>query len=652
VYDKIALRTSQSHGLHPVKFVSDSNIDRMLRETHHGFRPRDESFMVAACGPEKVHDETMQSTICTRFIPILLVLAAVGCQDNNQEPPTASAVLPELPEVDLSSFEPVVREQIAAAQEACRADPNSAEACGRLGMLYHVYEWRIPARTYYQRATQLAPEDARWWYYLGRLQSEADDLAVTLDALERSVSIRSDYLPALIQLGRLNLQEGKLDDAERWFTRALTTTPNSHHALLGLGQVCAKREDFAGAIARYQEALEAVPDYREAQYALGQAYRSQGKLELAREHLDKHAEAGRSTPLHDPLMNELASLRRDVGAVLSTANKLMARGRHEEALEHYRQVLENDPTNVQAEYNLGLALERLQRTTEAVDQFRKVIERRPEYVDAHNSLGTSLMDLRQVPEAIDAFRKAVALDPDYAKTQFNLATALAQTRQYDEAIEHYRAGLEHRPENGDGHLQLGTLLLQMGQREEGFTHLRESIRLRPNHGASLLRLAIALQSVGDTDGAIEHYRRCIATRPPSGMPYRNLAGILVERRAFAEAVEVLRQRTDADKNDWRSAMTLAHILATCAEASVREPAEAVRLAEPICRDHAGNEPMALDTLAAAYAAAERFDDAVLTVDKAVKLLAERPLTAHTERITEQLRARRELYLARQPYHAR
>jgi tetratricopeptide (TPR) repeat protein len=100
------------------------------------------------------------------------------------------------------------------------------------------------------------------------------------------------------------------------------------------------------------------------------------------------------------------------------------------------------------------------------------------------------------------------------------------------------------------------------------------------HGA----LASIARRSGDCDSAIRHYRDALRINPKS------------------------RRRS----ND------LAWALATCPDADLRAPDESVRLAEGV-RDSGEPDPTVLDTLAAAYAAAGRFDEAVRTASQAVEL---------------------------------
>ena len=90
---------------------------------------------------------------------------------------------------------------------------------------------------------------------------------------------------------------------------------------------------------------------------------------------------------------------------------------------------------------------------------------------------------------------------------------------------------------------------------------------------------------------------------------------------------------------------LAWLLATCPEASVRNGAEAVELARRAVQLSGGREPAILGTLAAAYAEAGRFPEAVQTARKALKLATQQNQHATAEAI----QAKIPLYEAGTPF---
>ena len=81
------------------------------------------------------------------------------------------------------------------------------------------------------------------------------------------------------------------------------------------------------------------------------------------------------------------------------------------------------------------------------------------------------------------------------------------------------------------------------------------------------------------------------------------------------------------------------MLATSGDPRIRRPEEAIGLAEALVRDAEKSDANSLDTLAAAYAAAGRFDEAIRVASQAAELAQEQGQTE----MGEQIRARLALY---------
>jgi tetratricopeptide (TPR) repeat protein len=91
---------------------------------------------------------------------------------------------------------------------------------------------------------------------------------------------------------------------------------------------------------------------------------------------------------------------------------------------------------------------------------------------------------------------------------------------------------------------------------------------------------------------------------------------------------------------------LAWLLATCPEASLRNGQKAVELAQQAERLGGGESPQILDTLAAAYAEAGRFGEAVETAKRALDL----SVAQNNKPLAEAIQARLKLYETNVPYH--
>ncbi len=257
-----------------------------------------------------------------------------------------------------------------------------------------------------------------------------------------------------------------------------------------------------------------------------------------------------------------------------------------------------------------MALAQCGQGDEAIVHYRKVLEINPNHAAAHDNLGVALAQRGQGDEAIVHHRKALQIEPDYAEAHNNLAFVLAGRGQTDEAMAHYRKALELRPDYAEAHYNLGVALAGRGQIDEAITHFSKTLQIKPE-------FAGARNNLGVAQSQREEIRKA-----------------LVGRR------QLLRSRPD----DVALLDDTARVLATNPNASIRNGAEAVELAQRAESLSDRREPAVLGTLAAAYAEAGRFSEAVQTARKALDLATEQ----NKPSLAESLKAKIRLYEAGTP----
>jgi tetratricopeptide (TPR) repeat protein len=260
--------------------------------------------------------------------------------------------------------------------------------------------------------------------------------------------------------------------------------------------------------------------------------------------------------------------------------------------------------------------------------FTHVVACSPNDHKGHNLLGGVWLRRGRNDRAYASFVKAAELDPAAPDVRFNLGVTERRRGNLDAAIAHFEDALRLSPQMYDAYNEIGEIYVEQGRLVEAREQFAESLRFQPGYETGranmkavteLLESAGAARAAGaaalkraDYVGAAAHYREALRLYP-----------------MWAAAA-----------ND------LAWVLGTAPEASVRDGKEAVRLAE-LAVQEIGEERKAavLDTLAAAYAEAGRFEQAVTTAREAIRL-AEAAGDAST---CDALRARMKLYQARQAY---
>jgi Flp pilus assembly protein TadD len=216
--------------------------------------------------------------------------------------------------------------------------------------------------------------------------------------------------------------------------------------------------------------------------------------------------------------------------------------------------------------------------------WRTTIEKNPNAWMAHNNLGALLLKKGQTDEAIIHFRKALEIKADDAETQANLGNALLQTGKLDEAVAQYYKALEVKPDYAEVHYNLGNALLHEGQVDEAIAHYEKAIQIKPNYADVYNNLGVVLFQKGEVDQAIANYQKALEINPQD-----------VQARA-----------------------NLAWALATSPQTPMLK-AIAVKLAQQANQLTGGTNPTVLHVLAAAFAQAGQFSDAVDTAEQSLQL---------------------------------
>jgi tetratricopeptide (TPR) repeat protein len=296
----------------------------------------------------------------------------------------------------------------------------------------------------------------------------------------------------------------------------------------------------------------------------------------------------------------------------SLANRLMKQGRLDEAFEHYAEALRLQPDYFEGHGSLAVVLLNLGRFAEAEPHYRAALRLRPDDAKAREGLAGALAGQGRLEESLEEFAEALRLKPRFPSAHYNLARVLADHGRIAEAIERYENTLRLKPDHYKAHYNLAQLLISQRRMDEGVAHLHEVLRYQPDFPEAHQSLGHVALARGGIEDAITHFRAVIRQRPDS--------------------VDV--------------ANNLAWLLATHRDAAVRDAAEAVGLAEQACEATGFVEPAYLDTLAAAYAASGRFEDAIEVSVKAIRLAAPK-----NPGLVGELEQRLRLYRQGRPYRA-
>ena len=311
----------------------------------------------------------------------------------------------------------------------------------------------------------------------------------------------------------------------------------------------------------------------------------------------------------------------------------------------WRTTIARNPDCWMAYSNLGSFLSAHGDANEAIADFRKALEIWPNQSKDHNNLGKALVQKGRIAEAMDHFQTALRVSPDDPDTESNIGAASLQQGDADEAISHLRRAVEKWPRHAQAHINLGNALLQNREIDAAIAEYEKTLALPFDHAESHYSIGTALRQKGDVEEAIVHYRKALELRPDYANAHNNLANALRQQGRTEEAVHEYEAALKSEPDSILAGNNLAWILATSPNASVRDGAKAVQLAQRANRLSGGSDPIILHTLAAAYAENRQFSEAVNAAQRALELADANGVAS----LAESLRSKLALYQAETPY---
>jgi len=297
--------------------------------------------------------------------------------------------------------------------------------------------------------------------------------------------------------------------------------------------------------------------------------------------------------------------------------------------------------NYVAHNNLGYDLAHQGRPAEAIVHYQKALEINPDFAEADNNLGTVLLNQGRLDEAAECYGRALKIDPDFAEARNNMGVLLAKQGRTDEAVAEYWKAIALNPNRAEFYNNLGNLLATRGQSAQAIEQFQKALEIEPDNVKSHNNLADIFFAQSRWEEAIEHYQEALKQMPDS-IHVRDQLGLALQCQGrFAAAIAQFQKVLELDPRHVGAQNNLAWVLATCPDASLRDGKRAMDLAWQAEQLSGGNHPEILDTLAAAYAEAGRFGEAVETAKRALNL----PAAKNNKPLAEAIQIRLKLYEA-------
>ncbi len=318
---------------------------------------------------------------------------------------------------------------------------------------------------------------------------------------------------------------------------------------------------------------------------------------------------------------------------------------HRLALEYYRDAAQLKPQSPKIQLALARELRRHERQSEAEAILAEAVGRFPEQAELRLEFGLALARSGAFDSAIEALATAIRQQPAYAEAHRELGCLLGSRGHTETAAFHLGRAIDLQPDSTRSRLCLGDSELAVGEIDRAITHYRSALALEPLEAKILSRLGDAHAIRGDLGAAIPHYRRALEQNPNLPATSQNLSGALRAGGDDLAAAGILEAALDLSPRDSGLLFSLAFILASTDEPTLRNGIAALGYAERAAEVEGQPGAQTLDAQAAAYAELGRFE---LAIEIASRALEASTPGLHPD-LAQQISTRLQLYRAHRPY---
>jgi tetratricopeptide (TPR) repeat protein len=227
--------------------------------------------------------------------------------------------------------------------------------------------------------------------------------------------------------------------------------------------------------------------------------------------------------------------------------------------------------------------------------------------------------LRYWHDSETLFTHAVAVTKDNALAHLNLGAALQDQGELSQALIQYQEVIRLDPSRHEAYNNIGRVLSDQGKLQEALDYYRAAVQLDAKSSFAHDNLGLTLMGLDRFDEAMRQFSEAAQLDAGYAPPRFQMGRILLKQGRDAEAMPHFQEALRIEPDNLQMLIYVARVLAADENPQIRNGAEALVLATRASQLAGPAQPVALDTLAMAYAETGRFDEAVQTGREAVTL---------------------------------
>ena len=221
--------------------------------------------------------------------------------------------------------------------------------------------------------------------------------------------------------------------------------------------------------------------------------------------------------------------------------------KHDESVDLHEKIVEEDPYNALAWYNIGASQTYLCNYEEAIEAYEYAYLAKDDFEFAYRECADVCLLTRNFQKALGCYQDVLErFEPD-ADLFLNIGKCYEELGNYVVARDFFQRAVEFDYHCAEAHFHIGRCYGQQKVWHKAVAAYSKAIKLEEKNEDFLAAIAVAYANTGNLKKALDYYRKAADTAPELPDHWVSLAHFLMKNRRFAEAIEAL---DEADDNAW------------------------------------------------------------------------------------------------------
>jgi tetratricopeptide (TPR) repeat protein len=212
-------------------------------------------------------------------------------------------------------------------------------------------------------------------------------------------------------------------------------------------------------------------------------------------------------------------------------------GRNEESIQLHQSIIEEQPFNELAWFNLGTAFQGLKLYEKSVDAYQYAVAINEKFDYAYRNMGDAYLRLRQYKNAMEVLQKVL----DIAKPEDVIYEAIGhcyyKLNDFTKARQYYRKAIQLCPDNSQLYYKVACTYMNDANWDTAIKNLETALQIDPSIVEYNLAIGQCLMEAGHITVAVQYFGIVVKQKPKSANGWAELLRCLYFARCIEEGLE-------------------------------------------------------------------------------------------------------------------